>query len=78
MFLKSSNISDSSLFNARSSRIVIRLLSDPFVIILVLARKVVSDIVNISYFIINLIMSKMRPSSDIIFFSILILLILRS
>ncbi len=77
MFLKFSGTFDSSLLDTRSSRIVVRLLSGPSVVISVLVCKAVPDTVGISYFVINLIIFKMRPSLDIIFFSISILLILR-
>jgi len=77
MFLKSSGTFDSSLFDARSLRIMIRLLFDPSVVISVLARKAISDIIGISYSVVNSIMSKMRPSLNINFSSIFMLLILK-
>ncbi len=77
MFLKFSDTSNSLLLDARFSRIIIRLLFNPSVIISVLARKVVLDIIGISYFVVSLIMFKIRPPSDIIFSSISMLLILR-
>src|SRR6266498_173834 len=61
MLLKSSGTFDNSLLDTRSSRIVIRLLSGPFVIISVLARKTILDIIGISYSVISLIISKIRP-----------------
>ncbi len=77
MLLKSSGTSDSLLFDIRPLRIVVRLLSNPFMIISILTRKVVLDTVDISYSVISLIMFKMCSPPDTIFFSIPILLILR-
>jgi len=77
MFLKSFGTFDSSLLDVWSLRIVVRLLFDLSVVISILARKIVLDVVGISYFVIDLIVFKMRRPPDIIFSSISILLILR-
>ena len=78
MLLKSFNTFDSLLLDTRSSRIIVRLLSGPSVIISVLVYKTILDTVGILYSVVNLIISKMRPPPDIIFSNIFILLIPKS